>query len=95
MTMDEVKKPTTSFTLAAAIESYCNDQRAARDHDERWLAEYMQGVLNIVRQVSNANLDPELREKVTAFRLVEISRAKQAKEREIELLDLEAKKLVA
>lgn len=90
----EPKRETTASALASVIGSYCQDQRRARDVDDRWLSSYLEDTLRIVRQVQFSNLDPDMREKVNAFRLAEIAKEKQAKQREIDVLDREAKKLV-
>jgi hypothetical protein len=93
--MNEPMKTFTAAALASAIEDYCQSQRHSRDVSDRWLSSYLdKAVLGLVRQVRNNNLDMDLREQVNAFRLTEIEKEKQAKQKEIDALDREAKKLV-
>jgi UDP-N-acetylmuramyl tripeptide synthase len=81
--------------ICDAIDRFVSCNRGSRDDRTRWLADYLSESLRVCQQVRSGNLAEENMRAVADFRLTEIENAKKAKQREIDDLDREAKKLLA
>ena len=88
------RKVMTVHTLLGHVEEFIAGNQYSRAVDLRWLAcEYLPSTLTLLRQARSDNLDLDWKEKVNAFRLRELEAQRQAKLREIEEIDREAKRL--
>lgn len=83
----------TANELCNFLDTFISDNARSRDLDNRWLADFLKSVLPACREVRNNNLSPETREKVNAFRALEIEEEMTRKRRELEILERDLKKL--
>ncbi|MGX9443906.1 hypothetical protein ACWX0K_15190 [Nitrobacteraceae bacterium UC4446_H13] len=85
--------PMTPHQLAAHISRYVDDNERHHDVKHRWLSDYLQSALIVVRAVGNANLDPGQRAEVNAFRAKELQAQIETKNRDIASLERELAKV--
>ena len=85
----------TPHGLCLALEDFVRDNENSRDVSLRWLAAYLNETLMLCRRVRADTLDDAERRLVASHRLGEIEKAKAERQREIDSLDSEARKLSA
>jgi hypothetical protein len=89
---DEERKQMTPAGLCDAIERFMSDNARSHDLDNRWLAREMEAALAIARAVRNGGrLEPELKARVNAFRIMEIEAEMSRKRRELDVLESDLK----
>jgi hypothetical protein len=92
----EAKKATTIYTLLSVIDEYISSNRYSRDAETRWFAKFMdEDVRPTAQRLRSDGLNDLEKAAVAEFRLTEIKAAKDVKQREIDELDREAKRLSA
>lgn len=79
--------------LCDALSKFIDQNRGARDEATRWLADYLVETLRMAQHVRSGNLSDSEKKLIASFRLGELQKAKDEKQREIAELDREAKKL--
>lgn len=87
------KRPMTTFTLCEEVERYVGDNVRSGNLEDRWLADHLKGVIPLLRQVRNSNLDEETRQKVKEFQALEIEEQLRVKRNEIETLERSLRKV--
>lgn len=88
------RKPFTAYNLVAALETYTQDNKHSRDVATRWFVSHVnEFVLPLARRMRSDNLDEGEAKLVARFRLAEIEKERDDKQREIDALNAEARKL--
>jgi hypothetical protein len=85
----------TTFALCNTLERFISDNEHSRDVMCRWFSSHLKITLDVARQVRNDRTDDAVKAEVAAFRLAEIAAEKQRRQREIDELDQEARKISA
>lgn len=96
--MDEAreKRPFTAHNLVGAVDEFISDNRHSRDVELRWFASFLDAyTAPLAKRVRSGGLDEGERKLVSTFRLGEIEKEKAERQREIDRLDGEARKLSA
>lgn len=89
---DEPRKQMTVSGLCEAIERFMSDNARSNELDHRWFAKELEPIQKIALAVrGGGRLDPDLKERVNAFRVLEIEAAMSSKRRELEVLESDLK----
>lgn len=92
----EQDKPFTVYNLIDALEAYIRRHTHCHDVEERWFASVLdKQVLPVARNLRSGGVTPDEKKQIAEFRLSEIDKERSDKQREIDSLDAEARKLAA
>lgn len=87
-------KKMTAHLLLCSIEDFIRDNRHSQDVGLRWLSQYLAELISpLLRQARSDAFEDATQKQINMFRLSEIEKSKSEKQREIEILEREAKSL--
>lgn len=82
-----VRKTTTVRALYEAVTAYIDDNKHARDVNERWLCGILEPMLGLIGGVMNSRPRDIDKSAIAAFRAAEIEKEIASKRKEIERLE--------